>query len=93
MKTATPESSTSTSSFEQLLGSIRAYGGIDQPIRVVEKDGKNICIDGNTRLAIYKEFHKKGMTGDWSSIPSFLVRDVEQVDIEKNQSIGSLGWC
>lgn len=83
LKTATPESPNSTSSFEQLRGSIRAYGGIDQPIRVVEKDGKSICIDGNTRLAIYKEFHEKDIVGDWSRIPSFLVRNVEQVDIEK----------
>ena len=96
LKTATPETSSSTQAFEQLRGSIKAYGGLSQPIMVVEKNGKKICVDGNTRLAIFKDFQKKEVAGDWSEIPASLLSDATQIDIEKIRTsahlVGARAW-
>ena len=96
LKTATPDTSSSTAAFEQLRGSIRAYGGLAQPITVTEKNGEMTCIDGNTRLAIFKEFDEKEVPGDWSKIPASLLRDAEQIDIEKIRTsahlVGARPW-
>ncbi len=96
LKTATPDTSNSTAAFEQLRGSIKAYGGLAQPITVIEKNGKMTCIDGNTRLAIFKDFHEKEVSGDWLKIPASLLRDAEQIDIEKIRTsahlVGARSW-
>ena len=96
LKTASPETSSSTQSFEQLRGSIKAYGGLSQPIMVVEKDGKKICVDGNTRLAIFKDFRKNQVPGEWSEIPASLLSDAAQIDIEKIRTsahlVGARAW-
>ena len=53
-----------TSSFSSLKDSIRANKGITQPITVILIGDKKICIDGNSRLAIYKEFLEHKTPGD-----------------------------
>lgn len=72
-----------TSSFSSLRDSIRANGGVATPINVITKQGEKICIDGNTRLAIYKEFLKQGVDGDWSKIKAITINNADQRDIEK----------
>ncbi|MCY4005459.1 MAG: hypothetical protein OXE84_01320 [Rhodobacteraceae bacterium] len=67
LQTAT-EGSSSTSSYRSLKDSIRASGGISVPIVVVPKDGQLICIDGNTRLAVYNELHEEETPGDWTGV-------------------------
>ena len=60
---------------EKLRRSILSNGGIMQPIIVSrEADGRHLCIEGNTRLYIYRSFLKDGTEGDWSRIPA-LVHD------------------
>ena len=96
LKTANADSSSSATSFEQLKGSIRAYGGLAQPIMVVERNGVKTCIDGNTRLAIFKDFQANNVPGDWSKIPVSLLSDAEQIDIEKIRTsahlVGARPW-
>ena len=67
-----------TSSFSSLRDSIHANKGITQPITVVLTEGKKICIDGNSRLAIYKDFLKQGIPGDWSRIKALVIEDADQ---------------
>ena len=97
LRTATADQSAgSRSGFEHLKASIKAYKGIAQPIVVAERNGKKVCIDGNTRLAIFKDFDKSGEEGDWSKIRATLIRDAEQIDIEKIRTsahmVGARQW-
>lgn len=78
---AASDGENSTSSFRKLSDSIRAYGGITQPITVYKQDGKYTCIDGNTRLAIYKDFIKKDIDGNWSSINTLALENPTQKEI------------
>lgn len=72
----------STSSFNQLKDSIRANKGIVQPITVNFTSGKYVCLDGNTRLAIYKDFLKSTNESNWNKISALVVRDAKKRDIE-----------
>jgi hypothetical protein len=66
------ERSTSTS-YSSLRESIRASGGVMQPIIVAPTDnGKYMVIEGNTRVAIYLELGAEEVDGDWSSIPAIV---------------------
>ena len=71
-----------TSSFARLRDSIHANEGITQPIVVAIQGDKKICIDGNTRLAIYQDFLKRGTTGGWGKIPALVMHDAQPKDIE-----------
>ena len=64
--------------FQKLKQSIITNGGIIQPVILNRRaDGTLVCIEGNTRVALYKDFLKSGMRGSWSTIPA-LVHD--QID-------------
>lgn len=76
------EGENSASSFRKLSDSIRAYGGITQPITVCKKNNKYVCIDGNTRLAIYKDFIKKDINGNWNSIIALILDNPTQKEID-----------
>ena len=71
-----------TSSYLSLRDSIRASGGVISPITVIDKGGGYVCIDGNTRLAIYKEFLRDSIEGPWSEIKAIVLDNVEPRDIE-----------
>jgi ParB-like nuclease family protein len=68
---------------EKLRNSILTNGGITQPI-VVNKtaDGHHICIDGNTRLYIYRAFLADGTEGDWSKIPALVHEALGQTEVD-----------
>ena len=72
-----------TSSFLGLRDSIRACRGIQSPIVVTARGDRYHCVDGNTRLAIYKQFLKEQPEDRWSQIKAIVLEDVTQVDIEK----------
>jgi hypothetical protein len=58
---------------EKLKRSILSNGGIMQPIIVnKEADGRHVCIEGNTRLYIYRSFVAEGAEGDWGHIPALV---------------------
>ena len=63
-----PASGTSTT-FSSLKQSIQTNKGIIQPIIVNRHaDGKMVVVEGNTRLAIYREFKSNNIPGNWDSI-------------------------
>ena len=81
LQTATEGSST-TSSYRSLKDSIRASRGISVPIVVGPGNGRFVCVDGNTRLAIYNELRGEGVPGNWTAINCLVLDDPSQQDIE-----------
>jgi hypothetical protein len=82
---------------EKLRNSILAHKGIMQPIIVNRHpDGRLICIEGNTRLYIYRQFHTGGVEGDWSKIPALVHDDLtgDGVDAIRLQAhlVGPRAW-
>ena len=81
LKTAT-EGSASVSSYRSLKDSVRAARGISVPI-VVRPDGDRfVCIDGNTRLTVYRELQEEGAPGDWTAINCLVLDNPTPSDIE-----------
>ncbi len=81
LQTATEGSST-VSSYRSLKDSIRAARGISIPIVVWLDDDCFVCVDGNTRLAIYRELEDENAPGDWTLINCLVLNDPEPLDIE-----------
>lgn len=77
------EESNGASSYNRLKDSIRANKGLIMPIIVNIENNKTVCIDGNTRLAIYKELHKEGAEGNWSEIKAIVRENASQREIEE----------
>ena len=74
-------SSTSTT-FEKLKQSIITNGGIIQPVILNRRaDGTLICVEGNTRVALYKHFIKTGVKGSWSHIPALVHDEIDEASI------------
>jgi hypothetical protein len=68
---------------EKLRNSILTNGGIMQPIIVnQQEDGRLVCIEGNTRLYIYRAFVNEKVKGDWSKIPSLLHERLAPFDVD-----------
>lgn len=87
----------SGTSFEKLKNSIMTNGGIIHPIIVNEQeDGTLVCIEGNTRLALYQSFKKDGVKGNWNLIPALVysAMDVTEVDAIRLQIhlVGTRQW-
>lgn len=76
-------STTSGTKFYTLKESIRTNGGIIHPI-IVNKDaaGKLTVIEGNTRLAIYREFFDKKAVGNWEKIPAIVHQNLPAKEID-----------
>jgi ParB/Sulfiredoxin domain len=73
----------SSTSFEKLKSSILTNRGVIQPIIVNrKKNGKLVCIEGNTRLALYKCFLRDGVEGNWTQIPSLVYEDMGEVETD-----------
>lgn len=67
----------------RLRESIIANGGIRQPIIVNQREDKTcVCIEGNTRLWIYRDLYKNNAKGQWSKIPALVHQDLEQEAID-----------
>lgn len=81
LQTATEGLST-TSSYRSLKDSIRAARGISVPIVVWPDDDRFVCVDGNTRLAIYRELDDEGAPGDWTEIACLVLDDPGPLEIE-----------
>ena len=81
LQTAT-EGSASASSYRSLKDSIRAAGGISVPVVVWSDNGRFVCVDGNTRLAVYYELDDESAPGDWTAINCLVLDNPDQRDIE-----------
>jgi ParB/Sulfiredoxin domain len=69
--------------FDKLRQSIITNEGIIQPIIVNRlSEGRNVCIDGNTRLALYRSFQDEKIKGDWKNIPCIVYNDLDEEDID-----------
>ena len=73
---------TKTTTCESLRESIKENKGIIHPIIVnKELDGSYRVIEGNTRLQIYKDFHKDGVPGNWRTIKAIIYDSLNQDQI------------
>lgn len=92
-----PTALADTTTPSRLRESIIANRGIRQPIIVEKrKDGSLVCIEGNTRLWIYRDLHKKNAQGDWSKIPALVHTGLtnESIDAIRLQAhlVGPRPW-
>ncbi|WP_128957201.1 hypothetical protein [Bradyrhizobium zhanjiangense] len=68
---------------EKLKNSILTNGGIMQPIIVHKRsDGTLVCVEGNTRLYIYRSFVKDEVEGDWTTIPALVHEELSASDVD-----------
>ncbi|MXZ81235.1 MAG: hypothetical protein F4Z15_07720, partial [Gammaproteobacteria bacterium] len=81
LRTAT-EGSESFSSYRSLKDSVRASKGISVPIIVCPKNGRYVCIDGNTRLTIFHELREEAGYSEWDKIKCLVLESPNQSDIE-----------
>ena len=66
---------------DELQKSIRAAGTIIEPVILIKDKGRYTCIEGNTRLAIYRKFSQLpdiSKESDWSTIPALVHTDMEK---------------
>ena len=68
--------------FQKLKQSIITNGGIIQPIILNRRaDGTLICIEGNTRVALYKDFLSTGTPGSWNTIPALVHNEIDDATV------------
>ena len=73
----------SGTTFQALKASIRTSGGIIYPIIVNKEDTERlVVIEGNTRVAIYKEFKEKKVRGNWDTITAMVYDSMTQEEID-----------
>lgn len=90
------ESETSTT-FEKLRQSILTSGGIIHPVILNRRaDGSLICIEGNTRVALYQNFIEEKVAGNWTHITALIhdQMDENQADAIRLQVhlVGTRPW-
>lgn len=70
----------------ELKKSIKQSNGIIEPIIILDnKDGTYLCVEGNTRLAIYFKFSESEEYSNektWKSIPSLVHKELSPADID-----------
>ena len=82
LKSASSNGNDAASSFTGLKESIMASRGAQQEIVVIGKGNRYTCIDGNTRLAIYKNLLKHKAEGNWTHIKAKILQNWKQEDLE-----------
>jgi hypothetical protein len=79
------------STYSGLKASIRAQRGLIMPINVTPRpDGDYTVIEGNTRVAIFRELAAEGAPGNWDVIPGPALGSwISQLDPPLSLLIGS----
>ena len=83
------DGTTALDSYARLKHSIRASGGIIQSIIVKQlDDGRYLCIEGNTRVAIYRQLRNEdrasGQNGEtWDRIPALVSNQLDEEETHK----------
>ena len=86
------DESESSTSFEKLRNSILTNGGIIHPVILNRRaDGSLICIEGNTRVALYKSFVEESVAGKWTQIPALVHDQMDENQADAIRSAGSSG--
>lgn len=93
----TQDSGDTGTTFYSLKESIRTSGTIIHPIHVNKTaNGQLVVVEGNTRVAIYKELRDGDVEGNWNEIPAILYEGLsqEQIDSIRLQShqVGPRAW-
>ena len=82
------------SSVKNLKNEIRRHGGLIEPI-LVRTDRMHV-VEGNSRLAVYRQLRDAGADGDWDQIPCDLVislTDEQQAAyLQKIHVTGKTSW-
>jgi hypothetical protein len=83
--------------FSTLKNSIQTNGGIIQPVLLNNlPDGRKLCIEGNTRVCIYKLFRDQKVKGTWDKIPAIVYTNLgeEEIDAIRLQAhlVGPRQW-
>jgi hypothetical protein len=91
------DESESSTSFEKLTNSVLTNGGIIQPVILNRRsDGTLVCIEGNTRVALYQSFIAESVKGDWTSIPAIVYCDMTEAQIDairlQVHLVGTRAW-
>ena len=91
------EEGENSTSFEKLRASILTNGGIIHPVILNRRpDGSLVCIEGNTRVALYKNFIEEKTAGKWTHIPALVhsQMDDNQADAIRLQVhlVGTRPW-
>ena len=75
-----PNSQSTT--YEKLKQSILTNRGIINPIILNRRPNDTlVCIEGNTRVALYKDFLQNDIEGDWSQIPALVHDELDSAAI------------
>ena len=68
--------------FHKLKQSIITNGGIIQPVILNRRDdGTLVCIEGNTRVALYQDFLKRATPGAWNEIPAIIHEGIDDAAV------------
>lgn len=68
--------------FQKLKQSIITNGGIIQPVILNQREnGTLVCIEGNTRVALYKDFLKRETPGTWNKIPAIVHEGIDDARV------------
>jgi hypothetical protein len=71
----------SSTTYSSLKASIKAKGGLISPIIVRTADsGKFTVVEGNTRVAIFRELNRGESNAIWQTIPAIIYTAIEEVD-------------
>ena len=97
LNVAGDEEGDSSTSFQKLKNSILTNGGIIHPVILNRRaDGSLVCIEGNTRVALYKDFVNEKVAGNWTHIPALVHEQMDdnQVDAIRLQVhlVGARPW-
>jgi hypothetical protein len=69
--------------FSKLRNSILSNGGVIQPVIINRtSDGRLVCIEGNTRVALYQGFLSEDIPGNWSNIPALVHDDLDEASAD-----------
>ena len=68
--------------FQKLKQSIITNGGIIQPVILNRLNEETlICIEGNTRVALYKDFLTRAAPGTWDKIPAIVHEGIDDTKV------------
>ena len=74
---------TPSTTYEKLKQSILTNGGVIQPVILNRReDGTLVCVEGNTRVALYRQFRDDGVRGDWFHIPALVHEGIDEAAVD-----------
>ena len=72
--------------YRRLRESIKAAGRAYQPVSLIQLDSPSaggreyVCVDGNTRVAIYRELAEERVPGEWATINAEIIEPKDEDD-------------